>query len=145
VREELATVQRDLEASRVIRSELALELANATTNRKLAEERLETERLRAEELIKQIEEKETAIANLQTELDNRLAEAARNEIFLTEELERFKYGIQPGEDGDTPANPASPQNTQDLKTLIKTWKRQSKSTRDWTKANQLISELENLL
>jgi len=89
--------------------------------------------------------KETAIANLQTELDNRLAEAARNEIFLTEELERFEYGIIPGEDGDTPSNPASPQNTQGLKTLIKGWKRQAKNTRDWTKANQLISELENLL
>ncbi|CAD5989044.1 hypothetical protein PCC9214_05498 (plasmid) [Planktothrix tepida] len=39
VREELATAQHDLEASRVIRGELALELANATSDRKLAEER----------------------------------------------------------------------------------------------------------
>ncbi|WP_254175288.1 hypothetical protein [Planktothrix pseudagardhii] len=96
MREELATAQRDLEASRVIRGELALELANATSDRKLAEERLETERFRAEELIKQIEEKDRAIATLKTEnqkLKASLIEAAKNEIFLSEELQRFKYGV----------------------------------------------------
>ncbi len=102
----------------------------------------ECQRLRTE-----IEDKDRAIATLTTEnqkLEGYLGEAAKNEIFLSEELQRFKYGIVPGEDGDTPTHPTSPQNAQSLKTLIKSWKQQSKSTRDWTKANQLISELENL-
>lgn len=170
MREELATVQRDLEASRVIRSELALELANATTDRKLAEERLEVERFRAEELIKQIEEKETAIATLTAELDRVKADLEAETLKLEDKINNYRIDLLNKDEeirekekticelenlivsaaknddvGDTPSNPTSPQNTQDLKTLIKTWKRQSKSTRDWTKANQLISELENLL
>lgn len=103
----------------------------------------ECQRLRTE-----IEVKDRAIATLTTELkqlEEHLGEAAKTEIFLNEELNRFKYGIQPGEDGDTPKHPNSPQLTQDLKILIKGWKRQAKATRDWTKANQLISELENFL
>ena len=46
-------------------------------------------------------EKELAIANLTAEnqkLEGSLAEAAKNEIFLSEELQRFKYGIVPGEE-----------------------------------------------
>lgn len=103
----------------------------------------ECQRLRTE-----IEVKDRAIATLTTELkqlEEHLGEAAKTEIFLNEELNRFKYGIQPGEDGVSQTNPTSPQNAQSLKTLIKSWKQQSKSTRDWTKANQLISELENFL
>ncbi|HEY9866828.1 MAG TPA: hypothetical protein V6D21_21830 [Candidatus Obscuribacterales bacterium] len=49
----------------------------------------------------QLEGKDLAIATLQTEnqkLEGRLGDAAKNEIFLSEELQRFKYGIVPGED-----------------------------------------------
>ncbi|MBE9144928.1 hypothetical protein, partial [Planktothrix mougeotii] len=49
----------------------------------------------------QLEEKKTAIATLKTELkklEDNLAEATRNETFLSEELQRFKYGVVPGEE-----------------------------------------------
>lgn len=32
-----------------------------------------------------------------------------------------------------------------LKKIINQWRRESKNTRDWTKCNQLISELKNLI
>lgn len=40
---------------------------------------------------------------------------------------------------------ASPGVFEGLKKIIESWKFQSKNTRDWTKANQLIDELEKLL
>lgn len=52
-------------------------------------------------LQKQLEEKQQAIATLTTEnqkLESFLAEAAKNEIFLSEELNRFKYGIVPSDE-----------------------------------------------
>ncbi|MFM6355011.1 hypothetical protein [Planktothrix sp.] len=93
----------------------------------------------------ELEKKDKEINNYRIDLLNKDEEIREKEKTILE-LENLIVSAKNNNDvGDTPSNPASPQNTQGLKTLIKGWKRQAKNTRDWTKANQLISELENLL
>jgi len=148
VREELATVQRDLEASRVIRSELALELANATTNRKLAEERLETERLRAEELIKQIEEKEQARASLTAELEETRNELVSRETQLQQALQSISSpAVVSGENETTEAlqDEIHLGVRQRLIEFVGERKSQAKDTRNWFQAKKMIAELERIL
>lgn len=92
----------------------------------------------------EIREKEKTIL----ELENLIVSAAKNdesELTATQNaIANLKRELEEKERAIA-THPNSPQNTQDLKTLIKGWKRQAKSTRDWTKANQLLSELENFL
>ncbi|MBE9144904.1 hypothetical protein [Planktothrix mougeotii] len=77
-------------------SELASELGSVNAINKRLESELDRARgelLGGETAINNLKfelmEKDRAIATLQTELDNRLAEAAKNEIFLSEELQLF--------------------------------------------------------
>lgn len=78
------------------------------------------------------EERDSQINNLQSQLE------AKDQV-----LGRLTADNQRLQDEASKCTPV--QSPGNLKQLIKSWRKQSKQTRDWTKANQLLSELEKLI
>lgn len=88
-------LQQQIEENSILKSELR-KIGGGGDKNAITTLQTELDKIRGE-----LEEKEQAIATLKTELkqlEDNLGEAAKNEIFLTEELNRFKYGIVPGEE-----------------------------------------------
>lgn len=70
-----------------------------------------------------------------------------DQVRAFEEIERLRGEIKylKSEVKSAQTSPSSVSRNSEVKQIIEKWREQSKPTRDWTKCNQLISELEKLI